>query len=142
MESLAKELSFHFAPVIANIFPQKVYEYAVENKPLPEEMQKADKLTLIPMKETLEKSYERREKNCPVMQAFPTVRWDKSVQLCCNRVDPSIAPDYLEIPLTELNQQRDGHEVCTKCMDKGLHRYFEVNARIKSEDGKRVIERF
>ncbi len=141
VEALAKELGFHFGPIIANIFPQKVYEYAVENKPLPEEMQKASKLTLIPLKEVLEKSLERKDKSCPVMMGFPTVRWDKSVQLCCNRVDPSIATNYMEHTLEDLNEKRDGHEVCTKCMDKGLHRFFDVNAKIQVVDGTRVADR-
>lgn len=141
IEALAKSLGFSFAPIIANIFPQNVYEMVVEGKPLPQEMQQADELTIVPLEEILEKSLARKDKPCPLMRGFPTVRWDKSVALCCNRVDPSVSSDYMAQSLDELNDAREGHDVCTKCMDNGLHRYFDVNAKVEVVDGKRIVER-
>ncbi len=141
VEALVQELGFYFFPILANIFPGKVYDYVINNQPLPMGMQKANEMLIIPMEEQLEYAYEHRELFCPVMKAFPSVRSDKSVLHCCNMVKPIVHNDYLEVSLEQLMQLRKDADTCGKCMEKGLHRFFDVNATVEVINGKRVVRR-
>ncbi len=142
VEKLVKKLNFFFFPVLANIFPGKVYDYAVEKKVLPKEMLKANEMMIIPIDEQLEKSYENRHLPCPVIKAFPTVRSDNSVLNCCNMVYELENSNYLEKTLIELVKQRNQSDLCKKCIEKGVHRFFDINAKVENVDGKRIVRRF
>jgi MoaA/NifB/PqqE/SkfB family radical SAM enzyme len=142
VEHLAKKLNFFFFPVLANIFPGKVYDYAVDDKPLPEQMIEANKMMIVPIDEQLEKAYENRDKPCPVWKAFPTVRSDNTVLNCCNMVYELEGYNYLDTPLETLIKARNESELCKKCISKGVHRFFDINAKVEDINGKRVIKRF
>lgn len=142
VEKLVKKLNFFFFPVLANIFPGKVYDYAVEGKVLPKEMIKANEMMIIPIDEQLEKSYENRHLPCPVIKAFPTVRSDNSILNCCNMVYELEGSNYLEMSLDTFLKQRNESDLCKKCMAKGVHRFFDINAKVEDVDGKRVVRRF
>lgn len=141
VEALAKKLGFYFFPILANIFPGRIYEYVINKKPLPLKMQEANKMMLIPIEEQLQYSYEHRGLFCPVMKAFPTVRSDNSVLLCCNMMNHTVHDNFLDISLEELNKIRKNDDTCRKCMEQGIHRFFDVNATVECIDGKRVVKR-
>ena len=141
VESITKELGFYFFPIIANIFPEQVYHFVINNKDLPEQMKRINGHMIFPLEEQLAWAYEKRHLFCPNMKAFPTVRWDKSVILCCNMEEPTIARNYLETTLTELDTVRENHPFCNACQQHGIHRFFDVNGKVELIDGKRIASR-
>lgn len=142
IEKLAEKLGFYFFPVLANIFPGKVYEYAIEGKDLPEEMYRANEMLIIPIEEQLEVAYKNRHLSCPVYKAFPTVRSDNSVLHCCNMTYTVGDDNFLTTTLEDLNKHREESDLCVKCVSKGVHRFFDINAKVEKKDGKRVVVRF
>ncbi|MBF0543579.1 MAG: radical SAM protein [Candidatus Riflebacteria bacterium] len=141
MESIAKELGFFFFPLVANIFPEKVFNYVVKKEAIPEGMRQINERLIFPVEEQLAYSIENKHRFCPNMKAFPTVRWDKSVILCCNREGPKLSEDYLETSLASMAQQRKNHETCAVCKSHGIHRFFDVNGKVSVVDGKRIVTR-
>lgn len=142
MEDVAKKLNFYFFPVLANIFPGKIYDYVVDGKPIPPSMIEANKMLIIPIEEQLEMSYEKRNLPCPAIKAFPNVRSDNSILHCCNMTRQLGDFNYLETSLEELVQYRNKEDLCKECKTKGIHRFFDINAKVEVVDGKRVVQRF
>ena len=142
VEKMAKELGYYFYPLVANLFPEKVFEYKVHGQPLPAEMKKASELLVFPVEEQLEYAYQNRQKFCPFMKAYPTIRWDGSVLHCANMTHPVLHPNYLETSLEELNKLRETSPTCAVCRENGMHRFFDVAYfAVETVDGKRSITR-
>jgi hypothetical protein len=69
------------------------------------------------------------------------VRWNASVVHCSNLMNPVVTPNYLDTPMDELLARREGNGFCTTCMDHGMHRFFDVAASVKEENGRRTVVR-
>lgn len=141
VEALAKELGFQFLPVLAQIFPERVLRNVVFGEPIPDEMLRASEMLYYPIPEQLEYAQQNKQRICFMMKVFPTVRWNTSVVHCSNLMDPVLTPSYLDVPIGELLDTRDGNGFCTTCMDHGMHRFFDVAASVSTVDGKRVVTR-
>ncbi|MCX6907818.1 MAG: hypothetical protein NTY01_07225 [Verrucomicrobia bacterium] len=141
VESLARKLGFQFFPILAHIFPERVLRHVMFGEPIPQQMMQANKLLYYQVDEQLEYAQKNKDKICFMMKAFPTVRWNRSVVLCCNLMEPVLSQDYLETPLEELLVRRERNGLCSICMGHGLHRFFDASVSVKTEDGKRVIMR-
>ena len=50
--------------------------------------------------------------------------------------------NILNTPLSVLLKQRNESDLCKKCMSKGVHRFFDINAKVENIDGKRIVRRF
>lgn len=139
VKNLANDLGFQFYPIIAHAFPGKIYDHIVYGKPLPPEIEELNNYLIYPIEDQLKFAYEHRNMKCPVWKVFPTIRSDGSVLICCNMMHYVLYPNYLNISLAELNSIREGNEICKKCMEKGLHRYFDVSCEvIEKEDGLEI----
>jgi len=142
VKGIAHELGFYFFPIIANIFPEKIFDLVVHKKSLPPEMKKASELLLFSIQDQLDHAYRNKEKFCPFRKAFPTVRWDLSVVSCANMAHPILANNYMEISLSELEVIRRTVSNCDVCMANGVHRFFDVvNVSVEDTNGKRVVTR-
>jgi MoaA/NifB/PqqE/SkfB family radical SAM enzyme len=142
MKSLASDLGFTLIPIVAHIFPTKVYQYAVHGKHLPREMEEAEKNLLFSLEEQLAYSLKAKEKKCHITNAFPTISWDGKVVHCCNMTKPLVGrDDYISRPLLDFIDQRNASMFCTICMDNGVHRYFDTNIKLESVDGQRHVRR-
>lgn len=141
IELIAEELGFYFMPIVANLFIDEVHAYAAQNKPLPPTMLKANKFLWYPVDEQLKYAYQMRDKYCPHKKAFPTVRWNSSVVLCCNSPTPTISDNYLHTSLKKLDSLRFNHHRCNTCKKLGLHRFFDNNGTVISTDNKRIVTR-
>lgn len=138
---LAESLGFQFLPVLAQIFPEKVLRHVVNGEPIPAEMLRASEMLVYPIEEQLAYARENKERICFMMKVFPTVRWDASVAHCSNLMEPLVSRNYLTTPMDELLSRRNENGACATCMDHGMHRYFDVAASIREENGKRVVVR-
>ncbi len=126
----AESLNFQFVPILANIFPGKVHDYVVLGTPLPDVMLEANKYLLYDIHDQIQWAQAQRDKHCPVIKAFPTIRWDGRVMQCCNMTQPFVGDTtYLETSMSELLELRESSGFCQRCMAHGMHRVFDVNGR-------------
>jgi hypothetical protein len=104
-------------------------------------MLRANEMLCYPVAEQLAYAQANKDRICFMMKVFPTVRWDTSVVHCSNLMQPVLTPSYLDMPLAELHEVREENHFCDKCMDHGMHRFFDVAATVIEEDGKRTVHR-
>jgi len=142
LRDISQELGYTFFPIIASIFPEKIFDLVVNEKPLPPEMQLASEFLIYPIEDQLKFAYENKDSFCPFKKAFPTIRWDLSVVSCTNMTKPLLFDNYLNVSLEEINKTRDSLAHCKKCMEHGIHKFFDVvNVTVNETDGKRSIIR-
>ena len=142
MRVLSSELGFTLIPIVAHIFPGQVYQYAVNGKNIPPTMMEASEHLIFPLDNQLEHSRSRTTKGCHIINAFPNVAFDGKVLHCCNMQKPSVGSEsFIGTPLTDFISQRNASEFCSKCMDSGVHRFFDVNIRIDEVNGVRSVVR-
>lgn len=127
--AFASELGFNFQPILANILPAKVHDYVVFGKPLPDVMLEANKYLVYDIHNQIQWAQAEKDKPCPMIKAFPSVRWDGSVMLCCDRTEPAIGNGYLNTSLPELVTLREESGFCQRCISHGMHRVFNVHGR-------------
>ena len=141
LKELVRDLGFQFYPILGNAFPGKVYDYVILGKELPQELKELDKYLIFPIEEQLEFAYEHRHLKCTNWLVFPTIRSDGSVLTCCNMMHYQLYPNYLDISFEELDKLRENNEVCRKCLEHGIHRFFDVHCEIKESNNKLEVRR-
>jgi MoaA/NifB/PqqE/SkfB family radical SAM enzyme len=138
IKGIADELGYIFLPIIANIFPESIYNYVVKGMPIPKEMRDISKHMIYSIEEQI--AYSRSiHKRCQNIRGFPTVRWDGSVIPCCNMEGGRIAEQYLDVPLTELKRRFETCDHCTQCRKHGIEHVFYVNSKIEEKNGIRTV---
>jgi|APLak6261693694_1056211.scaffolds.fasta_scaffold00261_4 wyosine [tRNA(Phe)-imidazoG37] synthetase (radical SAM superfamily) len=142
MRKLAHDFGFSLIEIVAHLFPGQVFKHAVSGAPIPQVMMDASEHLLFSLEDQLEFAKARKDSNCHIINAFPTVSWDGKVLHCCNMQKPTVKQwAYLEHPLSEFIETRNNSSFCTTCMDNGVHRFFDVNIRIDDVDGIRNVVR-
>ena len=65
---------------------------------------------------------------CRFLNNQVNINWDRTVPVCCvvfdRDADTIISNDYLENSLEEINKMKQGHHMCTKCMNYGIPSYL------------------
>ncbi len=138
VKGIAEELGFMFLPIIANIFPESIYNFIVKGIPIPENMRAISEHMVYSIEDQINYS-QRATKKCQNKKGFPTVRWDGSVIPCCNMEGGTIAENYLDVPLAELIKRFETCDHCAACAKNGLQQLFYVNSKIQDVDGVRTI---
>jgi len=138
IKGLADELGFLFNPIIANVFPERIYNYMVDDTPIPDKMQEASSEMLYSIEDQIAYSQAHRG-TCQYINAFPTIRWDGSVLPCCNMEGGEIAQNYLDVPLDELKKRQLASDLCKKCLAHGLQRLCSTNGKIEIVNGMRTM---
>jgi hypothetical protein len=142
MRVLCKELGFVLIPIVAHLFPGQVFQYAVNGKEIPSTMQAMAKHLIYSVDDQLEYTKSKINSKCHITNAFPTVAWDGKVLHCCNMQKPTVGHStFMNTPLQEFIDMRNGSPFCSSCMDHGVHRFFDVNVSLEEVDGKRTIIR-
>ena len=82
-------------------------------------------LVLVSPEEALEITKDAHHLPCRFLDNQVNINWDRTVPVCCvvfdRDADTIISKDYLDNSLEEINQMKQGHNMCTKCMNYGIH---------------------
>ena len=142
MRKLAAEYNFTLIPIVAHLFPGRVYDFAINGIEIPEIMKEASKDLIFSIDDQLNFVKSKINTKCHIINAFPTVSWDCKVLHCCNMQWPTVGDfNFLETPLKTFIEKRNSSTWCTNCMNKGIHRFFDVNIKLEDKNGKRHIQR-
>jgi MoaA/NifB/PqqE/SkfB family radical SAM enzyme/phage tail protein X len=134
MKNFAEDLGFNFETSWSFMMPiEKVLAYVGENIAettlTNEDLKLIQKLSL-PLREAIDISQKYKNSACDLRDGQMTLDFLGNVQLCCGVYDSSrfTLGSFLSVSSTELQQIKYQHDLCTKCMDKGLHVYFVFGA--------------
>ena len=140
VKKIAKDLNYDFIPILANIFPGKILDYA-NGIPLPDQMVEASKHLVFDINEQMEYAKKIAHKPCHIMKVFPAITWNGEVLHCCNMTNPKVGSSYLENSLEELMIMRNQSSFCSDCMNKGVHRYHDSNIELVEKSSGRIVKR-
>ncbi|WP_217126452.1 radical SAM protein [Hydrogenophilus thiooxidans] len=141
VKKIAEQLGFYFEPILAHVFPEKMLHHVLYGVPIPETMKIANDLLLYSIEEQLAYAQSVKDRPCFMIKCFPTIRWDTSVVHCSNLMEPTLTRSFLDIPLEEILKNRKANGFCNKCMQHGMHRFFDVAIKVVEKEGVRTIER-
>ena len=140
VKKIAEDLNFDFIPILANIFPGKILDYA-NGIALPEQMLEASKHLVFDINEQMNYARKIAHKPCHIIKVFPAITWNGEVLHCCNMTNPKVGVNYLENSLEELIKIRNESSFCSNCMNKGVHRYHDSNIELVEKTGGRIVKR-
>lgn len=123
VNNLVTELGFAFQPVIANLFPERIFEYVAYGHEIPKNMRKVSEMMLYSVEEQIKYSKEGVFKDI-CTKVFPTVRWDGSVVACYNMEGGKIADNYLDVSIEELKRRQESSQMCTDCKKFNMQQLF------------------
>ena len=127
MKQLCDELDFAFCDIYANITPvERLIDYLDgEGDDVTEQL---SELVLVSPEEALEITKDSHHLPCRFLDNQVNINWDRTIPVCCvvfdRDADTIISNDYLENSLEEINTMKQGHHMCTKCMDYGIPSYL------------------
>lgn len=127
MREFAAGLGIDFEPVWALMFPvEKVLDYANEDGSVrsAEDLELIERLAL-PLGKAIETSRKYRDLACSLRDSQISMDFQGNVQLCCGVFDASkfTVGNYLTMPLDEIQRIRQGHGMCDRCRQHGVHVY-------------------
>jgi hypothetical protein len=153
MREFTRSLGIGFEPVWAFMMPlEKVLAYVNDDPTeatLTEEDHRLIDNLALPLKEAVTVAERHREADCTLRDDQMTLDFQGNVQLCCATYDTrryGLGP-YLALPLAELQARKHAHDLCGRCMRRGLHVYGtygtpefdDIGARAIGPDGARLI---
>jgi len=125
MQELCDELGFSLSATYALVMPlERCFDHCDGIKD--PQTEALDEILLVGIDEGLEITKDFRSNTCPFKDNQMNINWDLKVPVCCivfNGKDTIVADNYLEASLTEINNNKDAAEICTKCMRHGLPAY-------------------
>jgi MoaA/NifB/PqqE/SkfB family radical SAM enzyme len=134
MKKFSEDLGFNFETSWSFMMPiEKVLAYVGENIAettlTNEDLKLIQKLSL-PLREAIDISQKYKNSDCDLRDGQMTLDFQGNVQLCCGVYDSSrfTLGSFLSVSSTELQKLKYQHDLCTKCMDKGIHVYFVFGA--------------
>ena len=127
MRKFAEVLGFDFTTYWAYLMPlEKNLAFLGYKERLPKfeasDQALVDRLAL-PLSEALQVVRNTQSSECKLRDQQMAINSNGNVMLCCSVFDQSrytLAP-FLDTPLNELQEMKNSHEMCTKCMNEGLH---------------------
>jgi len=129
LKAYSEKLGFEFKPVWAFFMPlEKLMSYGYpelnEAKITEEDKAIIDRLA-IPLKDMLQAARLRKDRPCKLKDSQMTMDCQGRVQLCCAVFDSTrfTLANFLDHSKDEFQEKKDMNEMCTKCMDRGLHAY-------------------
>jgi MoaA/NifB/PqqE/SkfB family radical SAM enzyme len=127
MKELCEELDFIFCDIYANITPvERLIDYYEGNGD--KVTKELSELVLVSPEEAIEITKESHHLPCRFLENQVNINWDRTVPVCCvvfdRDADTIVSNDYLEQSLDEINQKKQGHHMCKKCMHYGIPSYL------------------
>jgi MoaA/NifB/PqqE/SkfB family radical SAM enzyme len=129
---LCGELGLELHPVYAYLVSLDDVLGYCEGTPLPPPAQKASELLLLDLEKGIEIARKYAHLPCDALRCI-NINWDGSVSTCMMYYYPKanvITPDYLEMPLAEIQSRRYASDLCVRCTAHGLHQYCSSYARL------------
>ncbi len=151
MREYAASLGFSFEPAWALMLPlEKIVGHFSEAKDkfsLTEEDYQLIEHLALPFKEALVAAREEGDQPCRLRDSQISLDFQGNVQLCCGIFDASrfTLGHFMDMSLDEIQEIRDSHAMCARCMSLGGHVYLTygiqnllqlVMANISQEDVK------
>ena len=84
-------------------------------------------LLLVNIEKGMEITKPYRDMPCRFLTNQLNIHWDRKVPVCCvtfEQKTSTIAQDYLEVPLSELNKRKENHPQCESCSKHGIPPYL------------------
>ena len=127
MRKFASSLDFDFTTYWAYLMPlEKNLAFLDPNSSITQftEQDKAlvNKLA-FPLEKALSIARDENISQCRLRDNQMAINSEGKVMLCCSVFDQNkyLLADYLDTPLQKLQKMKHSHEMCTKCMQEGLH---------------------
>lgn len=130
MRDFAAGLGFDFEPAWALMFPlEKILAYVeeeVQDFPLTEEDQQLIDRLAFPLKETLAAAQKHHSQPCCLRDTQISLDFQGNVILCCGVFDAGqfTLGNYITMPLDEIQEIRQSHSMCKRCMRHGAHAFL------------------
>jgi MoaA/NifB/PqqE/SkfB family radical SAM enzyme len=134
MKKFAEDLGFNFETSWSFMMPiEKVLAYVSENiaeTTLTDEDLKLIQKLSLPLGEAIDVSQKYKNSACDLRDGQMTLDFQGNVQLCCGVYDSTrfTVGSFMSVSTTELQRLKYQNNLCTKCMDKGIHVYFVFGA--------------
>ncbi len=125
MAALCDELGFAFRPNHAYLYPLDHIQAYREGKPLTPQAEQTLEMLRLPLDEGIAKAEAEAHLPCAEEHCLP-IAWDRSVRSCGAFFEPTVADDFLEVSLAEIQQRRDASGICQRCKSHALHRFTSV----------------
>jgi MoaA/NifB/PqqE/SkfB family radical SAM enzyme len=134
MKEFSESLGFNFETSWSFMMPlEKVLAYVsdddTETTLTDEDLRLIQKLSL-PLRDAIDVSQKYKNSPCDLRDGQMTLDFQGNVLLCCGVYDSSkfTLGSFLSVSIAELQQLKYQHNMCTKCMNKGLHVYSVFGA--------------
>jgi MoaA/NifB/PqqE/SkfB family radical SAM enzyme len=153
MREFVQRLGFAFQPVWAFMLPlEKILAY-VNDDPTEATLTDEDRRLIdnlaLPLREAIASAERQREPACSLRDAQMTLDFQGNVQLCCGTYDSRryTIGTFLATPFAELQARKYEHDMCGRCMSRGVHVYGtyggpdfdEIAAKTIGPGGVRLI---
>jgi MoaA/NifB/PqqE/SkfB family radical SAM enzyme len=153
MREFAHSLGIGFEGVWAFMMPlEKILAY-VDDDPTEATLTDEDHQLIgnlaLPLKEAIAAAEKHREAPCSLRDGQMTMDFEGNVQLCCSTYDTRrfTLGKYLASSFEELQAKKHAHDMCARCMHRGVHVYgtygspeFDnIAARTIGREGVRLI---
>jgi MoaA/NifB/PqqE/SkfB family radical SAM enzyme len=134
MKEFSESLGFNFETSWSFMMPlEKVLAYVSEDitkTTLTDEDLKLIQKLSLPLKSAIDISQKYKDSPCDLRDSQMTLDFQGNVLLCCGVYDSSkfTLGSFMSGSIAEIQQLKYQHNMCTKCMDKGLHVYSVFGA--------------
>lgn len=140
MQELCDELGFALSKTYANLTPiERLIDF--KEGRADEETKKIADLLLISVDEALAATEAYRHLPCRFLTNQVNIHWDRSVPICCvtfDRNTSTIANDFLNISMSDLNKAKNNHPMCVQCSKYGFPPYL---LGVNQEEWDNIAER-
>jgi hypothetical protein len=128
MSELCASLNFHLRVRHAALAPLDNIEALIKGKPVTEAVKKTQSLQTLSVSEAMKIARQTKHLPCPYLRCL-WITWDLKIMQCMEWYNPVLTlldTDFLETPLSTIQNARRTSEFCKKCQSEGIHRCFLV----------------
>lgn len=136
-QSLCHDLDLEFHPIPAYLISLDDVLGYCEGQPVSGPASEALKHLLVSLDEGIAAAYQQRHLPCDVLRCV-NINWDASVSQCMMYYQShynTVAPNYLEMSLEQIQSRRHASELCRRCTRFGLHQYCAAYAQMDVTNG-------
>jgi len=139
MKSYTRELGFDFMVTDALMLPlEKVLDVSEGMTSFTETDQAVMQRLMTPVDVAIQYASKVERNSCRLINDQIEIGADGSVTLCCAVFDSDRfrIGHFLDMPITEIQQQRKSHSICLSCVNHGLDVYYTSEAVDYLDGGK------
>ncbi|MDL2260179.1 radical SAM protein [Deltaproteobacteria bacterium OttesenSCG-928-K17] len=127
LAALCAELGFPLRLRHAALAPLDIVSDIIHQRPLPPQAAATQRLQLLSIEKAMEIARQQKDMPCPYQRCL-WITWDLKVRQCMEWFAPELdlAPNYLDIPIDEIEKRRRESAHCRQCMSEAIHRCYIV----------------